>query len=661
MLVFEIAVRCWPYPTAAAEVSCGRMILDRHGVPLAAFVADDEQWRWSLQAEQMSVYLQQAIVAVEDARFSTHQGVDWMAVAAAAWRNVSRNQIHRGASTITMQLHRMRHPRPRSFAWKLEQAVRAAQIERSLTKQQILTEYLNRAPFGGNLVGADAASWRYFGRPCSELSLAQAALLAGLPQNPNRLRPDRNPEQARGRRDHVLDRMLACGFITTAEHANAIAEPLDARWHPLPQSRDYGALPTLVNIAAGFDAPRVTSTLDADIQRQAAEAARQVLQAFEPDGPDAIAVVVLDTASGECLAAVSLARGGGQIDLTRRRRSTGSVLKPFIYAAAFEAGIAAPDGILQDSPSIWNGYAPGNFDRGYRGAIRAAEALAESRNIPALRLLEQVGPTRAAALMGRAGLASLARDPQRYGLSLAIGGAEASPLELAEAYATLARGGMHRATHLVAPPQAQAPARVLLAEACWQTIRALADQNHTRSVSTTAAEAHIAWKTGTSSGHRDAWCAAMSADRTVVAWVGNLDGRGDRRLVGSLVAAPLAVELAAVLDPGFAGWPQPVDQPRVPPELPRQLSHRSLRLISPAADREFILDPGHPPSTQQIRLQAQTGESDRDEQLWWFINGRLHATSRSDEPIWWVPANGAHEIRVIDAHGRSARTRIAVR
>lgn len=466
-LTFQAAVAWWPYPPGLdAARQASTFVQDRHGRPLAAFVADDGQWHLPLTGDQVSPHLLKALVAAEDARFYEHHGVDWPAVAQSAWEDAKSLSIRRGASTITMQVQRLRDPRPRGFFAKFDQAIRACQLEKQLpagdAKQRILLEYVNRAPFGGNLTGAGAASWRYFGRPCNDLSLGQAALLAGLPQSPIRLRPDRFPDRARRRRDYVLGRMLATGAITHAQYHDAIAEPVDAQWRPLPQETRapgsvstptpptvFGSMPTLKWLTESHPGPVLRTTLDAAVQSQTFAAAREQLDTLGPSGVTAAAVVVLDTHTGQCLAAVSLSRDARGVDLTRSPRSTGSTLKPFIYAAAFDDGLATPATVLHDTPAAWAGYVPGNFDGSFRGDIPAADALAESRNIPALQLLSRVGVERGAGLMGRLGLARIARSPQRYGLSLAVGGAEASPMQLAQAYAALGRGGVPREVSFV--------------------------------------------------------------------------------------------------------------------------------------------------------------------------------------------------------------------
>ena len=468
--VFEAAVRLLPYPSGLeAPPPRSTLIVDATGRPLAALAAADGRWHLPLSASQVSPHLLAALVAVEDARFYEHAGVDWLGVGAAARDNLLARGVRRGASTLTMQLQRLRDPKPRGLWAKLEQALRARQIERSTSKDAILLEYVNRAPFGGALVGAGAASWRYFGKPCAELSLGEAALLAGLPQNPNALRPDRHPEASLKRRSHVLDRMLAAGAISPAQRAEADAEPLTARWRDLPQARPGGmpiadgAMAALLSIQSRNQGGAVISTLDAPVQQSAARMAEDQLRTLAPSGVSAAGVVVLDVDTARCLASVSLEWVDGRaiaskLNLANRARSTGSVLKPFIYAAAFDAGVVGPQTILLDAPSAWPGYEPGNYDHAFAGELSAGEALARSRNIPALTLLQKVGVSRALGVLESIGVATPARSARFVGLSLAVGGAEATPMEIAAAMATLARGGVARAPSLTADPSDTSPA-----------------------------------------------------------------------------------------------------------------------------------------------------------------------------------------------------------
>ncbi|HET6248718.1 MAG TPA: transglycosylase domain-containing protein [Tepidisphaeraceae bacterium] len=727
-LGFLAAVRWWPYPAGIENApAASTLIEDRNGVSLADLVAADQQWRIPLRQDQISPHLLDALVAVEDSRFYEHHGVDWRSAAMAAWLDVKSFHIRRGASTLTMQVQRLRDPRPRTFFNKFEQAVRAAQLEKQESKQQVLVEYVNRAPFGGNLVGAGAASWRYFGRPCAQLSLAEAALLAGLPQSPNRLRPDRFPDKALARRNHVLDRMRDMGMIDAKQHDEACAEPIVADWRALPQDRPQsaaaadGAMPTLSRLATAYPGTRLRCTVDAGIQRQVFLAASDHLEKLESSGVSAAAVVVLDTQTSECLAAVSLSRGTAHVDLTRSVRSTGSTLKPFIYATAFDMGICTPDTVLEDSPVAWAGYEPADYDRKFRGSVTAADALAESRNIPAMLVLAQVGVEPAVGVMDAAGLKTLARSPGRYGLSLAIGGAEASPMELAQGYAMLGRGGVAREVKMIAgmnreiasdalaltanadfsaPPMsrlrfrdsmldtASFPAQVTIAEAtkdlasvqnpspqrsclsetaCWQTLYAISNPDRTSAICPAAIKTHVAWKTGTSNGHRDAWCAAVTRHRTIVVWMGNAGGQGSPVLVGAEAAAPLALRLIASLDTAPAD-PWPVVSSPSPLSAPRShpLATTSLSLISPTAGEQFVLDRDISLAQQRVLLKAslrgdKPGSGTDSRTLWWFVDAQPAGVSDAGAQLWWEPVRGNHEIRVIDAYGHAAAANIVVK
>ncbi len=675
-LAFRGAVSWWAYPAGfSSPPPASTWIEDQGGGPLAAFASTRGDWRLPLAEHQISPHLLDAIVAVEDSRFYDHAGVDWRSVGGALWEDISSRRARRGASTIAMQLQRLREPVPRSLWQKIEQAVRAMQIERMQSKRAILVEYLNDAPFGGNLVGAGAASWRYFGKPCQALSLGQAALLAGLPQSPNRLRPDRHPQAARARRDHVLDRMVACRMITLAQRAEAGNEPVDAAWQPLPQDAIAadGLLPALTRLAETQPGQTLRVHIDRDVQRQCASAMRDSLATLEPSHVNAAAVVILDTPSGNCLASVSLVTAGdaqtNAIDLTQCPRSSGSTLKPFIYAAAFDLGICKPATILQDAPGEWSGYEPVNYDHVFRGAIPAGEALAQSRNLPAIELLSRVGVGRAVELLRAAGFANLSRTPDRYGLPLAIGGAEVTPMELAEAYASLARGGQHRAAALLCDHgssepvskltklihgfacsspsagtkgegrggdfehqqcavleeafsptlrrsagrgsdsathlKAMLPGPALSPTACLATLGCLADPDRTARVCPEAALMGIAWKTGTSSGHRDAWCAAVTPRRTVVVWLGNLDSSGADRLVGQEAAAPLALKIIAACDRvRGAGFEPCIPPGSVAGAAPIAVQPRMtlIQLISPADGQQIIRDGSIPADAQRCPL-----------------------------------------------------------
>ena len=637
------------------------MVLDRNRQPLAAFVADDGQWRIPIEVDDVSPNLQLALVAVEDGRFYAHHGVDWWSMADALLQQATHPLTRRrGASTITMQVQRLREPAARNLMTKLREAVAAGQIERRLTKSQILLEYINRAPFGGNLVGAEAASEKYFGRSCKQLSLGQAALLAGIPQSPNRLRPDRFPERARVRRNHVLDRMVACGFITQPLRDEAAAEQIEVSWHAAPQSSgaSSGVIPTLWTLKPARS--KCVTTIDAATQRQTYAALSQQLTNLGSTNIDAAAAVVLDTSTSEILASVSIQTSGRQgADLTRRRRSSGSTLKPFIYAAGFDAGIIGPKSVLDDSPAAWPGYQPNDFDRAFRGQLSAEEALGESRNIPAMLVLERVGIEPAAGVMAAAGMSQLADSPERFGLTLAVGGAEVSATELAESYAALARGGVAKPACMLLGGQRSKPARIFSAGSCWQVLNALSNSDRTRSVAPEALRTHVAWKTGTSSGRRDAWCAAVTRTRTIVVWFGNVRGGGSASLVGQDAAAPVALRLMGALSPSQEPWPTAPNATRQ--SLAERSDSGSLVIKSPSPGAEIVLSSDLPRDHQRVLLDASARGGQQSPALWWFVDDQPVAKSATTGTAWWNASPGTHVVRVLDSNLHTATARIMVR
>lgn len=633
------------------------MVLARDGQVLASFTAEDGRWYLPVASGQHGRWLPLAVEAVEDARFRSHGGVDWLAAYAAIGQNLLAGRVVRGSSTITMQVERLRHPRPRTFTAKVVEAVRARQIERTQDKDAILREWLERASFGGNVVGAGAAAWRWFGVPPTSLSLAQAALIAGLPQNPERLRPDRHPERARERRDHVLRRLHAVGAIDAGQLTRALVEPVVLAARPVVSGGDLGAAPVLADLAKHRSGV-LTTTLDPVLQRSAAALVGERLEHLAGSGIDAAGVAVLDVQDGGWLALVSL---GGQpwIDHTTVARSSGSALKPFIYAGAFARGIATPSSLLADDPAAWRGWTPANFDRTWRGRCSAAEALRDSRNLSAMHLLEAVGVARAAGIMEALGLERLASQGARSGLTLAIGGAEVDARGVATAYAGLVRGGRRVLPRLLVDPAAPATpsadgGEILPPLACRQVLACLVDRERTRVLCPSAVALEPAWKTGTSSGQRDAWCVALTPRRCVVVWFGVTRGPGSPALVGAELAAPVALAVLAACDPGGATWP-PVDMGSATAVATSVMS-APLVITSPMAGSELLRLDGS--TKQRLALTCGGGGG---AYRWWFVDGAPLVRVTAGEPAWWTPTAGRHALRVVDQQGQAAQVEVIVR
>jgi len=542
----------FPFPQEqlreARRAGISTVVLDRQGGLLRAFIGKNDQWMIWRGLDEIGPHLVEATVAVEDKRFYSHPGVDPLAIARATWTNVTRWRTVSGASTITMQLVRRLEDRPRTLVSKVVEAFRALQLEGLLDKKQILEWYLNLAPYGGNLVGVEAASLSYFRKRARDLTLAEAALLAGLPQAPSRLRPDRHPGRAKARRDHVLRRMRECGRITGEGLAIALNEPVRVRRTPFPFSAPHFArLVRERNPGRGV----LRTTLDRRIQALSENAVREAVDGLRGAGISNGAVVVIENADAAVRALVgscdfSSEEDQGQVNGATAPRSPGSALKPFTYALAFERGICTPALTLADVPSSYTGYEPENYDQLYHGPVTAREALSASLNIPAVRLLNGVGHADLLAFLRELGLTTLKKDAGHYGLALTLGSAEVTLLELTHAYATLARLGLHRPYRLLEDQPLPPGRRVLSEGAAYVIADVLSDTGRLGGRPLWRSEQgqiRMAWKTGTSYGHRDAWTVAYTPDYTVGVWLGNFSGKPARDLVGIRAAAPVAARI----------------------------------------------------------------------------------------------------------------------
>jgi len=656
---------CQPYPETPPLEPAATTAFGADGQPLWSVTSSNRSWHLPASQPHANPSLEQAVVAIEDQRFFSHYGVDLHAIIGSAWQDLRHCGFRRGASTITMQLERLRHPRARCWSSKLIEALRACQLERSTSKEAILAEYLDRAPFGANVLGAEAASWRWFGRPLRSLSLAQCALLAGLPQSPTRLRPDRHPDAARARRDAVLLAMLQQGLISAPSYETARAEAMDAKWQELPQEHETGGA-ALASVLPSGQTGCIATTLDPGVQALVARLAQE--QAQDLGVGTGLAVVVVDNQDATLRALVSVG-GPADLDLTAIRRSPGSTLKPFVYAAAFDQGLVQPGSILADDPSAWQGFMPQNMDHTYIGDLTAAEALAESRNLPAMHLLQQIGIPTAGRLLEACGLEGLAQQSVQAGLDLAIGGCVVSPRDLAEAYATLARLGVHR--RLSITPVVEGPGeRVLGAHACLQVLDSLADQARTAACCPAAAAAVVAWKTGTSSGCRDAWCAACSVRCTVVVWCGCIRDSGDPDLTGLTAAAPLALTVIETIDHPRVGWSGgttsstvvheftkgPLESPD-PQRTTTSVLAADLVVVEPTMGEHLCPDPDRPQAGVMLHLLAHGTPGAT---LWWFDDDRPVAQALVGETVSLPVACGVHHLHVIDAQGGSATCQVEV-
>ena len=535
-------VEAYGPPPLGRDLEISRVVLDRNGTLLRAYLTREGRWRLAATRDDVDPRYLEALLAYEDRRFFAHHGVDPLAMGRAAFQLLSQGRVVSGGSTLTMQVARLLEPRQlRSLDAKIRQGLRAVQLEWALGKDEILKLYLTLAPYGGNLEGVRAASLAYFGREPRRLTLGQAALLVALPQAPEARRPDRFPEAAKRARDRVLDRIAGSGVFSDAEIARAKEEPVPTARQPMPLLAPHAADQAL----SGAPQERVLRlTIDGRLQKSLERLARDRARALGPDM--SVAMVVVDNATGEVLARVASPdyfdeRRAGQVDLTQAVRSPGSTLKPFIYGLGFEDGLIHPETLIEDRPIRYAGYQPENFDLTFQGTVTVRRALQLSLNVPAVAVLNEVGPSRLIARLGEAGASLVLPRREAPGLALGLGGIGVRLTDLTMLYAGLARQGT--VAPLIerlgaTPPPAR---RLIEPAAAWSVANVLIGTPPPEN----AAGGRIAFKTGTSYGYRDAWAIGFDGKRTIGIWAGRPDGAPVAGLVGRTAAAPILFDAFA--------------------------------------------------------------------------------------------------------------------
>jgi penicillin-binding protein 1C len=532
-----------PLPLAAAyQVST--TVIDRNAKLLRAYAMADGRWRLPVDARTgVDPGYLKLLLAYEDRRFRSHAGVDPLALGRAALQLLTRGHIVSGGSTITMQLARLMEPRrERSVYAKLRQMVRALEIERQLSKDQILDLYLALAPFGGNLEGVRSAAIGYFGKEPKRLSLAEQAVLVALPQSPETRRLDRYPETARVARNRVLDRMVEEGIVSLDDAAQAKAVAVPRLRKPMPILAPHSADQAVVNVK---DAPVIALTLDSSLQKVLEALARDRALALGPD--ISVAIVAVDNESGDVLAHIGSPdyfdeRRAGQVDMTRAVRSPGSTLKPFIYGLAFEDGFVHPESLIDDRPIRFGSYAPENFDMTFQGTVPVRKALQLSLNVPAIELLDRVGASRLSSRLRQAGANLVLPKDEVPGLAMGLGGVGITLQDLVQLYSGIARlGSTKPLREIVWKDDVREPLRLMDQVAAWQVGNVLIGTPPPEN----AAHNRIAFKTGTSYGYRDAWSVGFDGRITIGVWVGRPDGAPVPGLVGRTAAAPILFDAFA--------------------------------------------------------------------------------------------------------------------
>ena len=610
--IFLLVAFWFSLPATLFYAPTSYIIEDKDGNLLNATIAADGQWRFPV-SDELPQKFTDCITTFEDKRFFYHPGIDPMAIGRALLRNSKGKGTTQGGSTITMQVMRLSKKDNKRTLWnKLKESILAVRLECSFSKKEILALYAGNAPFGSNVVGLEAASWRYYGRSAGKLSWGEMATLAVLPNAPALVHPGKNRKLLLAKRNALLDKLLLAKKISKSDGELAKQEPLPAAPLPLPQDAIH-LFQRFKNDNTVANAPtKITTTIDGNLQKNVATILQQHQSVLKGNGINNIAAIVLDVTTGNTMAYVGNIKDytnkemEADVDVLAAPRSPGSALKPILYAAMLSDGLILPNTLIADIPIQIGNYAPQNFDRGYDGAVPAANALARSLNIPAVKLLQQYKYQRFYETLQQCGITTLNRTAETYGLSLILGGCEVKAWDMAGVYASMARAlnnqvknkGIIYADDFYSPnyhlnrksvselngkintvttsvkadknPNSTANENPdyyskvggfpLDATSIYFTFQAMKEvmrpgeeglwQQFTSSQT-------IAWKTGTSFGFRDGWAIGVTPKNVVAVWVGNTDGEGRPGLIGIQTAAPILFDIFRLL-PAVSWFAKPV-------------------------------------------------------------------------------------------------------
>ena len=548
-------------PRQLFHVPYSTVVTDRNGELLGARIASDGQWRFPPR-NTTPEKIKQCLITFEDRHFYHHWGVNPVSTGRAAYQNLKNKRIVSGGSTLTMQTIRLARNKSRTFGEKFIEMILATRLEFRASKEKILSMYVSHAPFGGNVVGLDAAAWRYFGHSAEELSWAEAAMLAVLPNAPAMIHLSKSRQSLLNKRNRLLKQLYGRKIIDSSTYELAISEPLPDEPHPLPQ-----IAPHLVSrFYQERNGKYSVSTIDRGIQTQIENAAERWSNEFNRSDIRNLAILVIDIQTNQVVAYcgnVNFKRkqSGNQVDVIQAPRSTGSILKPFLYYALLQEGSLLPHTLLPDIPININGFTPQNFSLQFEGAVPASEALARSLNIPAVTMLQKYGAPKFHTFLRQIDLKTINRPASHYGLSLILGGAEATLWDVTNTYAYMGRS-------LLQLPQTECSLLLSDSEnseavtsakttdifqpgAVWQTFNALTEVNRPEEIDWKSIPSMhpIAWKTGTSHGFRDAWAVGVTPHYAIGVWVGNATGEGKPGLVGARTAGPVLFDIFSLLPP----------------------------------------------------------------------------------------------------------------
>ncbi len=586
--IFNLLIVCafavwFALPGYPFDAPYSLVVTDSSGNLIGARIAADGQWRFP-QADSVPYKFRECIINYEDKRFMRHFGVDIVAVMRAAWQDISGGRIVSGGSTITMQTVRLSRRKSRTFTQKIIEAIQSVRLEIRYSKDEILSMYASHAPFGGNTVGLETASRRYFGRAASSLSWAEAAMLAVLPNNPSLVHLSRNRDKLLEKRNALLDKLMAAGIIDGETCRLAKDEQLPSAPRPYPQLAPH--LVARIAMDKSNYGKSVRTTLDAMLQSRAHDILQRHARNLNIDGIYNGAILVLEVSTGNVLAyvgntdAIDGRDDGNDVDIIQSVRSTGSVLKPFLYCAMLSEGELLPNTLVPDIPTQISGYMPKNYRLTYDGAVPASKALARSLNVPAVKMLQQYSGDKFINVLHKLKITSVDKPSDYYGLSLVLGGCEGSLWELCGAYASMARslrnyvgdGNFYNPDDYHAPCYIYKGVRerecgtedhsFYSAGAIYHTMKALTmveRPDEELSHDLFASDRVVSWKTGTSFGFRDAWAIGVTGDYVVGVWAGNADGEGRPKIVGIKAAAPILFDVIRLLPRGRMEIPVPYD------------------------------------------------------------------------------------------------------
>lgn len=647
------------------------VVLDRRNRLLRPYTTKKGIWRLPVRLDDVDPRLVRMLLAYEDKRFYSHPGVDILALMRGTWQWLAHGKIISGGSTITMQVARLlENQKGRALSTKIVQIIRAIQLEQKFTKEQILTLYFTLAPYGGNIEGVRAASLAYFGKEPKRLSPHEIALLVALPQAPKSRRLDRHPDNAKKGRNWVLKRMLVRGVLSKDDVMRAKARPVPSKRFDFPM---HAAHLADAEIAKEPELKRHVLTIDRDLQKELEKLTAEHVTRIGPKL--SASLLVADHKTGDILAYVGSPgylkdKRFGSIDMVQAVRSPGSALKPFIYGLAFEAGLVHPETMIEDAPVRFGEYAPENFDKIYRGTLSIRQALQVSLNVPVVKLLATLGPARVVSKFKVAGVkTSIPRN-----LSIALGGVGIKLHDLAQLYTAFPRGGSPVTLHHKPEPEtliAKFDAQPLLSEkASWYVTDILRGVRPPKN----AKGGGIAFKTGTSYGHRDAWSVGYDGRHLVAAWVGRPDNTATPGLAGINAAAPLLFETFQRISPKrapFNSSPSAIlklSTAQLPPPLQHfdkrmenrgkfQAGKNVVRIEFPMDKSELELLTDENGEKLPIALKAEGGQLP----LTWLIDGKPILSKQHKRETFWSPAGkGFVKLTVIDAKGRVDRIQVRV-